>query len=303
MHELALWAKSRPDIEISHLILHPARGTSVLGRLRELLRTRRLHLLPAKVAFRAIVSLEKVLLRRAATYRDHYRACDLAGIVDQVVLIAPIVSRSGYVYRFSDEDVEKVKALGLDVLIRCGSGILRGEILRASRLGILSFHHGDNRVNRGGPAGFWECYYRWPQTGFVIQRLTEELDGGDVLVRGRFMTRYRYAQNQAHLYMKSLVHLKALLAKIATSGELPRSESDPAPYFNRLFRAPSLAQCLAYACKLLTRLSLKAIGRTVLRRERWGLSVLAAPWDRAVLCRSTETAPPKGHFWADPFLW
>lgn len=303
VHELALWAKNRPDIEISHLILHPARGASALGKLRELLRTHRLHLLPAKVALRAIVWLEKILLRRTATYRDHYRARDLAGVVERVVQIAPIVSRSGFVYRFSDEDVAKVKALGLDVLIRCGSGILRGEILRASRLGILSFHHGDNRVNRGGPPGFWECYYRWPQTGFVIQHLTEELDGGDVLVRGWFMTRYQYAQNQAHLYKKSLVHLKALLAKVAAAGRLPPSDITPAPYFNRLFRAPSLAQCLAYACKLLTRLSLKAIGRMVLPRERWGLSVLPAPWDRAVLCRSTEAALPKGHFWADPFLW
>src|SRR2546429_3233758 len=87
------------------------------------------------------------------------------------------------------------------------------------RFGIISFHHGDNRINRGGPAGFWECYYEWPQTGFIIQRLTEELDAGDVLVRGSYATRYYYSLNQAHLYKKSNTHLKNLLARITSKRE------------------------------------------------------------------------------------
>ncbi len=49
-----------------------------------------------------------------------------------------------------------MKDLNCDVLIRCGKGILRGDILYAARHGILSFHHADNRINRGGPPGFWE---------------------------------------------------------------------------------------------------------------------------------------------------
>jgi hypothetical protein len=301
VYELALWANGQPNIRISYLMLR--RETSALGRLKTLLHPRRLHLFAAKVAFRLIVWAEKMLLRRAGPHKDHYRSHDLAGIVEHVVDMTPVVSPSGHVYRFTDEDIEKVKALDLDLLIRCGAGILRGNILRASRLGIVSFHHGDNRVNRGGPPGFWECYYRWPRTGFIIQRLTEELDGGDVLVRGFFATRCYYSLNQAHVCKKSLTHMKALLGKVASTGELPQTETGPAPYSSILFRAPNLVQCAVYACKLLTQLSANAIGRVVLPRERWGISVLPARWDKAALWRSTEVASPRGRFWADPFLF
>lgn len=302
VYELALWGKSQADINISHLILHPRQEKSPLARLKDLLRMGRLHLLPAKIIFRIILLVEKMLLSRSGAYKDHYRPCDLTKIVDRVVEIKPIVSKSGHVYRFSDEDVEKVRALDCDLLVRCGSRILRGSILRASRLGIVSFHHGDNRVNRGGPAGFWECYYRWPRTGFIIQRLTEELDAGEVLVRGFFGTCYYYSLNQAHLYKKSLTHLKNLLKKVASTGELPPIDRAPTPYSNRLFRDPNLAQSVVYGCKLLTRLSIKRIARILRLRDRWGISVLSAKWDEAAIWRSTEASIPRGRFWADPFL-
>jgi len=302
VYELALWGKSQPDVHISHLIVHQRHGNSLLGRLKDLLLRRRLHLLPAKILFRLILSIEKLLLSRIEPHKDHYRSCNLTEINNELIELTPIVSESGYVYRFSDEEIEKVKALNLDLLIRCGSGILRGGILSASRLGIVSFHHGDNKVYRGGPAGFWECYYRSPQTGFIIQRLTEELDAGEVLVRGFFGTRHYYSLNQAHVYKKSLTHLKNLLKKVASTGGLPPIDRAPAPYSNVLFRAPNFTQCIVYGCKLLIRLSVKAIDRIVMPEQRWGISVLSANWDQAVLWRSTEATLPQGRSWADPFL-
>src|SRR5581483_3012175 len=300
--ELALWGKGQADIDISHLILHPRREETPLGKLKDLTGRGQLHLLPRKIVFRLLLWLERALLRWSDSHKDHYRSCDLSKVIDKVVEIRPIVSKSGYVYRFSDEDVETVKALGLDVLIRCGSGILRGDILQAGRLGVVSFHHGDNKVNRGGPAGFWECYYEWPQTGFIIQRLTEELDAGEVLVRGSFETRFYYSLNQAQLYKRSLTHLKWLLKKTASTGHLPAVDDSPTPYSNILFRSPTVIQCFVYGCKLMKRLSIKAITRILKLRERWGISVLPARWNNAVFWRSTKVSFPRGRFWADPFL-
>src|SRR5688572_23358575 len=115
-YELALWAKGQPDINISHLIVHPRHRASMLGKLKDLLLRRRLHLLPAKILFKAIVLVEKLLLRHYGLHKDHYRSCDLSKVIDRVVEIRPIVSKSGHVVRFSDEDVEKIKALDLDLL-------------------------------------------------------------------------------------------------------------------------------------------------------------------------------------------
>jgi hypothetical protein len=304
VHELANWAKDRADINISHLIVHPDSRGSKPARLAKLLFERGPYVLLSKILFRLIVSVETLLLKRdGGVHSDHYQTFDLKEVVGETLVIDPIVSKSGFVCRFSAQDIEKIKALDFDVLIRYGSGILRGDILHASRFGVISFHHGDNRINRGGPAGFWECYHEWPQTGFIIQRLSEELDAGDVLTRGSFATRYFYSLNQAHLYKKSNTHLKDLLKRMAATGQLPPAESAPSPYSNTLFRAPSAYQCVAYGLKVLKRISLKALARILMLRKRWGISLLSGKWDKSVLWRSTEIRPPRGRFWADPFLY
>src|SRR5262249_31739040 len=161
------------------------------------------------------------ILRRSKVHRDHLQSLDVSGLVTDSLRVEPIVSRSGFVFRYRDEDIRAIKSLNLDVLLRFGSGILHGEILSASRFGILSFHHGDNRINRGGPAGFWEVYFRQDATGFVIQQLTEEVDAGNVLFRGCFATKYYYLLNQASVSKRSNFYLKTLLKDVAREGRLP----------------------------------------------------------------------------------
>jgi hypothetical protein len=303
VHELALWGRSQPDVAITHLVVQARDPVPLCARLGRLWRRDGLLGMAAKILFKLIVLAEKQLLRRSDVHRDHLRAFDLSAVIDRVIELRPIVSPSGHVYRFADADIERLKALELDVLIRCGQGILRGRILEASRFGVLSFHHGDNRVNRGGPAGFWECYYRWPRTGFVIQRLTEELDAGEVLGRGFFATRRYFLLNQADLYKKSLVHLKRLLKRIAATGTLPAAERGPALYSERLLRAPHLGQCVLYGWRAFCRVAVKPLSALLLRRERWGISVLPAAWSAAVLWRAQPAAAPRGREWADPFVW
>ena len=70
------------------------------------------------------------------------------------IYIEPEVSSSFLFYRYKDTDIEKIKKLNLDLIIRGGSGILKGAVLDICKLGIISFHHGDNDLNRGGPQAF-----------------------------------------------------------------------------------------------------------------------------------------------------
>jgi hypothetical protein len=82
--------------------------------------------------------------------------------VDVKVLLAdvPVLGVMPVMKKFSDwfpdEAVEKIRSYDLDVAISHGFRILRGEALRIAKHGVWSYHHGDNLVNRGGPAGFWE---------------------------------------------------------------------------------------------------------------------------------------------------
>ena len=69
----------------------------------------------------------------------------------EVVNVAPRKTKfSDY---FSAEEVNEIRRHEVDVLIRIGFRIIRGDILTASKFGVWSYHHGDNRVNRGGHPG------------------------------------------------------------------------------------------------------------------------------------------------------
>ena len=86
-------------------------------------------------------------------------------------------------WSFSLEKIKSIKKYNLDVLIRFGFKILRGKILKSSKYGVWSYHHGDNNENRGGPAGYWEVFEGHHITGSVLQILNEDLDNGQILYR------------------------------------------------------------------------------------------------------------------------
>jgi methionyl-tRNA formyltransferase len=69
-----------------------------------------------------------------------------------------------------------------DIAFRRGFGVLQGNALTAPKYGILSFHHGDIREYRGRPAAVWEYLQNASTAGVTLQRITEELDGGEIIV-------------------------------------------------------------------------------------------------------------------------
>lgn len=284
--EFVRWAQARNDVEVSHLIVvdaPPRHARSV-----------------QTMAFGLVRRVERWLLRHPR-HRDHLQRVDLAPLVPAQLRLAARPSPSGLVHRFDDADVARVRALGLDLLLRCGSAILRGGILEAARLGVLSFHHADNRVNRGGPAAFWEVWRREPVTGFTIQRLTEELDGGQVLMRGHLATERTWLLNQAKLYRVSHHYLRRLVTDVAARGTLPPA-LPPQPYAHPLYRMPTAAQSLRWLARLVALKAGERLDRWRGRSPRWGVAWLRSDWPGAVLWRAERIANPPGHFLADPFV-
>lgn len=257
------------------------------------------------IAFRRWARLEKKLsalfmpVVRMQKGRGDISPISHAGVVP----LHPEISRSGYVARYSDGDVAAVESLELDLMIRGNVGtILRGSILGAAKEGILSFHHGDNRWNRGVPPGFWEVYHGKATTGFVIQVLTEDLDGGRVIFRGNLRTARTWAANVAKLNRDSYPYMAKIVTDYAKSGELPAPEIG-VPYGGALFRAPSVAQLGVYLIRSLYRAIPPLVSRVVLRqRLRWGVAFVQRTWPEAILGKGTRVANPHGRYLADPFV-
>lgn len=69
----------------------------------------------------------------------------------------------------------------VDVAIRFGFGILKGEAIDAPTAGTLSLHGGDLRKYRGRPAGFWEFVNGDGEVGVTVQQIAETLDAGEIV--------------------------------------------------------------------------------------------------------------------------
>lgn len=89
--------------------------------------------------------------------------------------------QDGYRVSIPEKTIDEINRT-CDVIIHHSVGILTGDVLSATQYGVLSYHHGDIREYRGGPAGFWEFMHNKKRAGVTLQRLTDQLDAGEIIV-------------------------------------------------------------------------------------------------------------------------
>lgn len=221
---------------------------------------------------------------------------------------------------FADEVVDEILAHDVDVAVRLGFRILKGRALEIARYGVWSFHHGDNRINRGGPPGFWEVLEGHPETGAVLQRLTEELDAGVVLGRSRSSTvPTSVAANRANYYWQAAQLLTSALRRLSTGGPVNLTRAADRPdwnaYSQRFYTAPRAREMAAGALRLASLLVRRKLG-TLWYGHQWFLAYRFAPGGQAAEggtvhpdrgapdgapFRFKEVIPPEDRYWADPF--
>ena len=302
--DLACWAKNQSNLEINSLIIQkiPFKSDGKLRRGIEFLRKKGIKTFLEQIGYILLLKIDEILLSRNEMHKNHFKKQNLFDCVPEIIDVEPVISKSGFVFRYSDKDIQKIKQKNIDILIRCGSGILRGDILITAKYGIISFHHGNNKINRGGPAGFWEVYNKEDSTGFTIQQLTEELDGGNVLYQGNFTTKFHYLLNQANLYNKSNFYMKKILSDLATTKKLPK-KLESFPYFNQLYKRPSLLVQFLYFYNLAIYIFSTIIQKILLKKYlRWEVAYKFTNWRSLVMSKAIKIENPVNSFLADPFV-
>ena len=216
--------------------------------------------------------------------------------------IEGILSKSGKNLTINSNDKVKFKKANLDLIIRCGTGILSEDFLNAAKLGILSMHNGDNRINRGVPAGFWEIMNREPSTGFVIQKLTKELDGGKILSRGNFMTQTTWSKNRLVNQKKINFFMIKLLKEISYIRKLP--ESERASFHDR--KLYKLDYNFGILIKYIVRVWVVSVFKKVKNKfpndaKKWQVAYSFSDTPSKSLWKYNRIKNPVGSFLADPF--
>ena len=301
--EIIQWLSCNPSVELSVLINQEVKSEGLL----KLIRSFRFRKFVRLFGFKCLSKIDSLSLfkldKKIKEYNYNYKGIeDISRFFNKIISISPIKSKSGYVFRYKNEDVENIRNNNLDIIIRSCSGILKGEILKVSKFGIISFHHADNRINRGAPPGFWEIINKSPKTGFTIQVLTEELDGGMVLKRGNFMTKSTFSLNQVYLYCKANYYMKEILEFIIKNKKLP-IYSDSIPYSNPLYTLPTIRFQFKYLAYLIKYVFKNLIQSKLLNQDyRWNISYSFTNWKKLALWKSIKIENLPGRYFADPFV-
>ncbi len=225
-----------------------------------------------------------------------------------VIKTKPISTR--YSDSFEENDIQIIKGYQLDVLIRFGFKILRGDILKSSKYGVWSYHHGDNDVNRGGPAGYWEVIEKNNITGSVLQILNEDLDNGQILYQSYSSTdKNSIIRNRNNFFWKSLSFLPRKLEELHIFGEekffekVKRENQSLKIYSNKLYRKKHLNNwfMMKYIFAFVTR-GVKTKILNQIYFNQWSLLFSIGNGMSTSIWRFKKIIPPKDRFFADPFI-
>jgi hypothetical protein len=217
------------------------------------------------------------------------------------------VKRTKFSDKIVDEDIKFVKEQNLDIIIRLGFRILKGEILNSARLGIWSYHHADNRVNRGLPAGLWELINEEASTGITLQILSDNLDGGTVLFKGFSKTYpFSFFINKCNYYWKGTFIIPREIEKLNLLGEKAYFNSKTSinpvlPFYDRpLYKKPSNGVMIKFLLKLSLKWILKVFYR-IFVETTWSIGYLNQD-NNNELRKAKYLIPPHKSLYADPFM-
>lgn len=219
------------------------------------------------------------------------------------------ITTKGYSQYFDNADIEFIRSQRLDFILRFGFNIIRGDILESATYGIWSYHHSDEQLIRGGPAGFWEIYHNMPVTGTMLQRLTNHLDGGIVLRKGWFRTISHSYSRQIDQLLNGSVHFVKQVCNDIVAGNKDCLTAAPGNSSAPVFRIPTNGKMVMFLLRLMVN-RIRYHWDTLIRSETWNVGIIHTPLSQVVttwknLKDKIQWLPVTGRnvYRADPFVF
>jgi hypothetical protein len=239
--------------------------------------------------------------------RNAFATVDVEELIGEAKILDVAPIQKSYVDRFEEEDLKQIKSAKLDVILRFGFRVIKGEILNCARYGVWSFHHDDSRYYRGMPPLFWEIYERNPVSGTILQLLSESLDGGHILYRSISATNLSsWFRNKNSTYWKTAEFVIRRLRQLYAEGWESITKLDTyneVNAYNRpVYRNPKNWQVLRFLFA-----EVFVLGKNWVRsfsKDQWFLGIQArSPVGDAQHSPWNIIRPPRTRFYADPFLF
>ena len=222
-----------------------------------------------------------------------------------VIRVIPV--QGATVLFLSESDLEIIRTYKLDILIKFGFECLQLEDLNASKYGTWFYYHGDDRIMKGGPPGFWEVVDHWRETGSALLASGGELFSRRVLYRSYFLTYpLSPARHRSYYFWATTSFLPRQIFCLQRFGEefffQETEQFNTAPL--REFKGyitPSNFQALKSILKITRRL-LKEFTQRLFTKDHWYLMFSFTEDVSGNLSEFNKIMPSKDRFWADPHL-
>jgi hypothetical protein len=206
------------------------------------------------------------------------------------------------------KDLEKINSYQLDILISEKDPNLGDEILKTSKYGIWAYTHGDPRVIRGMPEGFWEVVENLPETGCILSGMSKDPAKKMILYRSQFFTYpLSPARNRHYIYWASASFLPRQIERLHSLGESAFFE-EVSKYNNELdlydrpkYEIPANFLAIKLSLKMSARI-LKELLRRFFFPDKWFLLLDLHTGIDTSMYAMKKILPPKDRFWADPHV-
>ncbi|MHB1163667.1 MAG: glucosamine inositolphosphorylceramide transferase family protein [Candidatus Nanopelagicales bacterium] len=202
--------------------------------------------------------------------------------------------------------LDRIRGLGLDVVVVHAAGPVSTGIASAGAWGSLVVRYGDEEAAGPRVAGFWDSLAGSPTTPFEIRHAGPAGLASAPIISGSVVTQRYFTANHDAVAARCAPYVAVALGRLAggrpespvaglPSGSGPSAASRP---------VPSLLTQGRYALRTALRLSavplrrLRPYGRV----EQWNAAFARGSWEDLDVDAATTLANPPGHFLADPFV-
>jgi hypothetical protein len=228
-------------------------------------------------------------------------------LLPDVPVIKVIPVQGDNVLFLSESDVKKICEYKLDILIKFGFEGLQLEDLKTSKYGTWFYYHGDDRIMKGGPPGFWEVVDNWSETGSALMAMGGKFSPSRVLFRSHLVTYpLSPARHRSYYFWATTPFLPRQISLLQRLGE-EKYFQETGKFNTALLReikkceTPSNSLTIRSIAKIIIRLVKEFIHRFFYANQWFLLFGLQkdAPYN---FREFTKLMPPKEKFWADPHV-
>ncbi len=204
--------------------------------------------------------------------------------------------------KLPEQVIQRIKNEQIDVLIKFGMSLLHVPDVRDFSIPILSYHHGDPGRYRGRPAGFYEMLNREDYMGLVVQKISNDLDAGEIYAYGEArIYNYSYRRTLVAAYRASSFLLDTALRNLAEDKPLNMSAN------GRKYKLPGNFTVLRF-CLVNTVCFVRWVFYGLFYEKKWNVSICQGDGivklieGQSIYQEQKLKIDPEFSFYADPFF-